>query len=354
MTLAELLNSEMTLADLAAMARQGLTWWREELAALLPAAWRERLSSRPSAWIEPGESGGWRLSKGGRPWAASPAVVARTRLGLLAPPGTVLTREVMVPPMSTADARQMLRLDIDRLSPLSPDLIHFDLEFAGRGAPGAGGEAGRQRVLLGIVERGVARRLLAEALAAGYAPVALAARVGGEGEAPRFDFLPQVRDASGAPKDRLRLYGWIAAAALILVNLAVLVGRDIIEVSRLQAAVDAQRPSVEMVQRLRRRIADEDARRRDMIARGVRGDPLRVMDALTRALPQEVFVQRLEWNGRSLRLVGLERGDGDLAAMVGGAGPFATPKVSMGAPSSGAPDFRPFDLTADARPDPRR
>jgi general secretion pathway protein L len=348
MTLAELLNSDVNFADVVALARRGLAWWLDELAALLPLGWRERLSSRPSAWIEPGAVAGWRMWSGGRVFQA-PAAMAKTRVGLLAPEGAVLVREVVIPRMSAADARQMLALDIDRLSPLSPHLIHFDIEIVDRGETG-----GRQRILLGIIERAVAQHLLEAALAAGYAPVAIGARLGADDAPPHFDFLPQVREAVGASRDRFALYAWIAVGVLILVNLAVLVGRDIIEVSRLQSAVDAQRPSVDLVQRLQRRVGDEDGRRRDTIARGQRGDPLRVMDALTVALPQVVFVQHLEWNGRSLRLIGFERGDLDMASLIRGAGPFANPKVSIGAPTSGATPARPFDITADARSDWRR
>src|SRR5271155_4040383 len=72
MTLQELLNSEMDLASLAALARQGLAWWIDELTAMLPPAWRDRLSSRPRTWIEPRAAGGWGGWGGGRRWRARP------------------------------------------------------------------------------------------------------------------------------------------------------------------------------------------------------------------------------------------------------------------------------------------
>src|SRR5947199_10229092 len=64
--LQELLNSEMDLSSLAALARQGLGWWLDELVALLPPAWRARLSSRPRVLAEQITPGVWRYWKDGR------------------------------------------------------------------------------------------------------------------------------------------------------------------------------------------------------------------------------------------------------------------------------------------------
>jgi general secretion pathway protein L len=354
MTLQELLNSEMDLASLAALARQGLAWWMDELTAMLPPAWRERLSSRPRTWIEPRAAGGWRVWRDGRPvegpsGAKTASLDRRSRIGLLAPAGAVLLRETAAPRMTAADVRRMLSLDIDRLSPLAPDLIHYDMEVLERGE----GE-GAQRVVLGIIPRDGAARLLDRARADGFEPVALAAAAERDDLPPRFDFLPQVLEAEGHPSgDRMRLYLWIAVAALILANLGVLVGRDIIDVARVQTMVDGQQPVVDAVMRLRRRVQTEEARRVDLLARGRRGDPLRMLNVVTQALPAGAWVQHLEWNGQSLRLVGFKRSDIDLAAAIRGSGAFTNPRTLASEPAAGPTPVRPFDVTADARPEPQ-
>jgi Tfp pilus assembly protein PilN len=355
MTLQELLNSEVDLASLGAQARQGLAWWLDELTAMLPPAWRERVSSRPRTWIEPRPSGGWRVWKDGRPFEGPApgrgmgALTAQSRIGLLAPPDAVLLRDTPAPRMTAADVRRMLSLDIDRLSPLASDLVHYDMEILERGE----GE-GPQRVLLGIIPRDEAARLLDRARADGFTPVALAARAERDDVPPRFDFLPQVLRAEGqAPGDRTRLYLWAAVGALILANIAVVVGRDIIDVSRVRAAVEGQRPVVDAVLRLRRRVQAEETRRGDLLARGRRGDPLRMLNVLTQALPGGAWVQHLEWNGQSLRIVGFKRPDIDLAAAIRGSGAFTNPRALAAEPAASPMPMRPFDITADARPEPR-
>jgi len=352
MTLQELLNSDVDLESLSALARQGLAWWFEELTTMLPPAWRDRLSSRPRTWIEPRASGGWRLWKDGRP-VEGPGLrpdAAGARIGLLAPPGAVLFRETPAPRMTAADVRRMLSLDIDRLSPLAADLVHYDMEVLERGE----GE-GPQRVLLGIIPREEATLLLERARADGFTPVALAARAERDDLPPRFDFLPQVLKAEGRNGgDRTRLYLWVAVGVLILANIAVLVGRDIIDVSRVRAEVEGQQPVVDAVLRLRRRVQGEDARRRDLLARGRRGDPLPMLGVLSQALPPGAWVQHLEWNGQSLRIVGFKRQDVDLAAAIRGSGAFTNPRAVTAEPALGPTPMHPFDITADVRPEPRQ
>jgi Tfp pilus assembly protein PilN len=344
-TLQELLNTDMDMASLSALARQGLAWWVDELSTMLPAAWRERLSSRPRTWIEPRDQGGWRTWRDGRVHEASPPP-RDVKIGLLAPRGAVLERDLTIPRMPAADVRRMLTLDIDRLSPLAPDLIHFDLEIIDRDW-----EDGKQNVRLGILRRAEAERLLALARQDGFAPTALGTLSDRQG-VTHFDFLPQTVAALGETRSGgTRLYAWLAAVALIVLNLGILVGRDMIAVDRQSQAVEGQQPVVDAVQRLRRRVETEDAARRGLLARGRRGDPLRMLNALTQAIPPGAWVQHLEWNGQSLRVVGFRRQDIDMAAAIRGSGAFTNPRALTAEPATGATSTHPFDITADARPE---
>lgn len=349
MTLEELLNSEMDFESLAALARQGLSWWLEELAAIAPPSWRAGLSSRPRVWLEPRREGGWRLLRDGRPLAGGlRSIPTGSRIGLLLPPEAILLREITVPRMSASDVRQLVALDIDRISPLAPELIHFDTAIAERGDG-----AGVQRVDVAIVAQQTVAELLERARRDGLAPVALAAAAPSPEAPPRFDFLPQALEGA-APRAgmNVRRYLWAAVIALILLNIGILVGRDMISVSRLRDAVEAQRPGVEAVQRLRRRVQTEEVNRRALIARGQQNDPLRVLNLLTQAIPRSAFIQRMEWNGHTLHITGFKRDDTDMAAAVRGSGAFANPKLLPAGPAA-ATGLKPFDLTADARQEPR-
>jgi general secretion pathway protein L len=342
MSLQEALNSEVDLSTLAASLRRGFRWWLDELAAMTPASWRRQLSASPRLWIEH-EDGGWRRWWDDRQLADGDQIRAGAKLGLLAPTAAVLVREVPIPAMTAADAKRMLALDIERLSPLAPELIHFDFEICPPDA--AHPDAYAQ---LAILPREEAARLLEAARLDGHEPAVLAVRLEADGE-PHFDFLPQVRAAAGERAGGLAIRAWwIAVALLITLNVGILIGRDVLDVARLNDADEAQRPLVQSVLRLRTRIDGEEARRRAMLARGRRNDPLRMLDALTGGLPKTAWVQHLDWNGQNLHITGFKPQDLDIAEALRATGAFVNPRTSTTEPTVGPTPVRPFDVTADA------
>jgi len=343
LTLQELLNSQVDFNAIVALARRGFDWWLDEVSALLPPAWRARLASGPKVWAEQGSEGVWRFFKDGRPLAEAPG--RDTPIGLVLSSRSVLVRETPAPPMPAADVRRMMALDIDRLSPLAPPLIHYDVEIIDRGADGG------RRVLLGIVPRAVAKDVWTQARARGLEPVVMAARIDEATDERRFDFLPCVLEAAGlVDRGRARRYAWGAVAALLVINLAVLVGRDIVSVQRLKDLVDGQRPVVNAVEALRRRVEGEYARRRAFVTRAQASEPLRMLNSLTQALPEDTWVERLEWNGQTLHLIGTRGSATDIAAAIRGSGAFTNPRALTAQGPSGSATLRPYDITADARP----
>ncbi len=341
----------MSLQSLAALARQGFAWWTDELAGLLPPAWQTRISSGPRRLAERQPSGGWRFWRDGRLLAGdTPHSIGRGPVGLLLAPAEVLVREIIVPAMPAADVRRMVSLDIDRLSPLNPELIHHDLELGERDSVD-----GRRTVTLAVVPRAAAARALEAAAAAGLTLASLGVRQGEADEASsRFDFLPAALAAAGQPAaSRAVAWLWGGVAALLVLNLAVLVGRDMADVADLRAAVDGQRPAVSAALRLRARVDSEERRRGELVAEGQRTEPLRMLNALTEATPPGAWVQRLEWNGQALRVTGYKSGDLDMAAAIRGSGAFSNPRSAGAEAAARALGGVPFDITADARPRPR-
>lgn len=345
MTLQELINSELDFHSLAALARRGFAWWAGQLADLVPAGWRERLYRRPRIYAECVADGRWRLWRDGRQITEGLSrSEAQRGIAILLQTSTVLVREVEVPPMSAADVRSMLALDMDRLSPLNPELIHFDFEIAKRGAT----ERGRT-VQVGIVRRALAAQAVDSARAAGLQPGRLCVLLDGRGWSPAFDFLPAVFESTGRrPAANDRRWWWGAVAALFAINLAVLVGRDLASVADLERRVQVQQPATDIALRLRAAVNGEEARRRSLLARGGRSEPLAVLNAVTEAIPPGAWVQHLEWNGRNLRLVGFNPGRVDVGAAIRGSGAFTEPSFATSGPfAAGA--GQSFDLTADSR-----
>jgi general secretion pathway protein L len=345
-TLQDVLNADVSL--LGGWLRQGWTWWIDELGGMLPAGWR-RGGRAGGPWVEMGaEAEPARLWRRGRVTALLTGATRRTLAAEVAlSEGQVLVRSVVVPAVGAEDLRRLAAVELDRWTPFRPEAVYFDVEPIERDRA-----AGRQTVRVGVVPRADAEAALVRAAGLGIAPQRLGALVDGE---RRFDFLPQIRAAGrGGRPDRRRLYWWLAAAALLLANLALLVFKDIDDVGALRAAVDLQRPTVTLALKLRQRVEAETEARRALLARRAHNEPLRIEEAVTRAFPAPQWIQRLEWNGRTLRLVGYRDPAFDALAAVQTSPVLGRPHALSGydAPAPGAK--APFDLVSEPGDGPRR
>jgi general secretion pathway protein L len=237
----------------------------------------------------------------------------------------------------------MVALDIDRLSPLAGELVYHDVEVVDRDA----GD-GKQTVLLGVTLRETAARYFAEARAAGFRPVAMGAARGDDTAGFRFDFLPALEASLGETGGgRVLLYWWAAVAVLVVLNLVGLVVRDVMDVSRLRQAVDDQQAAVTAATQLQRGFQAEEMKRRDLLARQAQGDPLHILDALTKVLPASAWVQRLEWNGQTVRVVGFKESSTDLVGALKASPMFVNPRAAGTATSAKPGETPPFDITTD-------
>ncbi len=324
------------MATLARSLRRGWLWWTGELALLVPRPWRDG-NAAAGVLAEPPELPGqaFRLSRRGR--AIAPGTSPRGRVMLALPVGDVLVREVAVPAtLGPADLRRMLALDIDRLTPLDAAAVFFDVA---RSAP--------DTARLAVVKRGRATDALAAAAAAGLSPAALCIVEDGR---PRFDFLPSLRAAGVAPaRGAVRERWWAAVGVLALANVATLVLRDRADVGALADAVEAQQPELAVATAARTRVAGERARRAGIAARRARAEPLAALAAVTAALPGGAWVQRYAWDGRTVRLIGYQRGAIDLAAALRRAPRLTDVRASTSDVPAQLEAGQPFDVTAVLR-----
>jgi general secretion pathway protein L len=348
---ADILDAD--LSSVGRMIQSAFAWWARELLDMAPASVRSLADARPSLTAEPSPDGGYVFMRGGQ--KVMPAIGGGARalpVTLLLPAGAVLVREVVVPAMTDGDVRRLIALDIDRLTPFRAETVYVDVAFVRAGSE----EAIRRRVAIAVIGRDAAEAALERARAAGLDPQAAGVAGAGADHAP-FDFLPVMRRARGERPSRRRLYAWGAVVLLLAVNLAVATLRDMGEIGHLRGVVDAQREPRDQTLLLRRQVLDEAARR-VLIATGHgQGEPLRAIDAVTRALPDGAWVQRLSWDGRTMRLGGYRQVSADVIAALRASPFLANVHNSTGDSVGRTAAGQPFDVTADitggAAPAPR-
>ena len=305
MTLKEILNADHDA--LFQWAMHGWRWWIEELMTLVPPEWRERFAQRNSIVAEmAGDKITYRNEKTAQTLPSKP----RGRIKLLMPADRVLVREIDLPVLPASDMKRMIALDIDRLTPFRADQVVFDAEIISRDT-----ETGRQRVLMGILPKKLAAATIERARSLGIEPSGVGiARTNGGGRSS-IDFLPALREAEGGTGSRRRaIYWWAAAGVLLVFNIVLFNYRGADALDQLRTAVESQQAPVTVAMRLRDKVTKEAARRTDLLKEKAQMSPLRVLDAVTRALPNGVWVQRFEWNGKTVHIRGFNKGTPDLLA----------------------------------------
>jgi general secretion pathway protein L len=235
----------------------------------------------------------------------------------------------------------MLVLDIDRLTPFRADQVFVDVVF---------GQSGPGHALVAAIPRAEAMVAIEQAEAAGLEVRALGV-AGASAAEQAVDFLPRIYEAKALarPGGDRRLI-WAVVAALALVDLGVAVGRDVGELNTLQAQVEAQKPVVARVEAVRRQVLAEESRRADILSRRSAGDPLRLLDALTTAVPNGAWIDKLAFDGRSVRVSGYRQDQIDVAAALRASPLLTNVRSSGGDLLTRQAAGQPFDLTADLKP----
>jgi len=333
----ELLNMDMGQA--VQLLLQGWRWWIDELLGMLPPEWRERVTRRSHNVAEfRGGALVYRDEESGQFLQTKP----RGAIKALMPADQVLVREMDLPLLPMSDVKRMIALDIDRLTPFQPEQVVFDAEIVARNP-----ESGRQQVALGVVLRAAVTDFVDTLRANNLQPAAVG--VASRGGAHDFDFLSAMREANGGDAAQRRsLYWWIGAAVLLIVNLALLTYRDSSNLDQLRQTVETQQGPVGVALRTREKVDREAARRAALLKSKAGSAPLPVLDAVTQAMPQDAWVRRFEWNGRSVHITGSRKTSTDIIARLE-ASPVLRNAHSLNTTTRNDPTAvtQPFDLTAD-------
>lgn len=327
-------------ADMATLARWGRTgfdWWTEELRALVP--------SRLRRWFAPGpavvaryDGQRFALSRRGATIERGQGALA---VALVLPAATVLVREVRLPVLGLADLRRLVDLDAERLLPFAPGTALVDFTV---GAPRGDG---LQPVTVAGLPLATANAALAAAAVDGLDVRQL--RIDSGSGAPAFDFLPAWRRAGALPIDAPRRFWWGVVGLGFLLNMGVMIGRDVHDLGETRALVEAHGQTAATARLMRARVVNEDARRRGLIARRNAHNPLPVLAETTRVLPDPVWVQRLSWDGAQLRIAGYKPGSVDVVAALRRAPIFTEVRSSATDVPAQSATGQPFELTAERR-----
>jgi general secretion pathway protein L len=314
-------------------------WWMDELMTMVPPRWRDRLMRRASVAAEVTESGViYRDEETGEALPEKP----RGSVKLLMPASHVLMREVDLPVLPASDLKRIIALDIDRLTPFRAEQVLFDTEVISRDD-----EKGRQKLLMGVVPRTAAQAILERARSFALHPAAMGVAQAG-GRTARLNFLPGLRESHGGSGARRRAtYFWIAAAVLLAFNLFMLNYRDISATNQLRESAESQQGPVTVAMRLRDKVQKEAARRADLLKQQKQNAPLPILEAVTQAVPDGAWVERFEWNGRTVHIRGFRKDSSNMLAKLEGSPLLHNARSQSSDPRAEMAGGGSFDLAAD-------
>jgi general secretion pathway protein L len=341
----------MTIASLSPPAtgfgrliRHAVSWWLGELAEMLPRRFVGLLggSEEPDAVLKIG-AGDAIL------WSSEAALQSAIRSGRRGDAVTIgLDRTLIfetgidLPLSAERSLRQILQHQIERLVPLDAAETRFEYRVERRAVDGK-----TMIVRVFIAKLATIERALSVARGAGLIPkLIVVADWQGEG-------APPVLWRAGRPADTDRsLRRWLEIGAVVLAAVAYGLYVHRLDQVRdgLEARLAAATPAAAAVRSLGEEVGRIDAAGAFFERRRGEASPLRVVDALTKLVPTDSWVTRLEVRGRVVEIAGYAPRASDLVSRVESSALFEKPQFRS--PITLAPDSKSerFDLTFEIRP----
>lgn len=236
----------------------------------------------------------------------------RRRTTLRLPETAVLRRELSLPAQVRPRLSEVLHHELDRLSPFPADQLFYDARLL----PTAK-RAARIRVELALCPRAPLEDWLARLARAG----ATVERIDWSGAWRGANLLPPHRRPRRRPP-RLGTDGWLAllALALLIAALASPLWQRHAHLARLEQALGAARAQALETDRVRQAL--EQARQGSLVAleqRRLQPRALELLGELSTRLPDDTWVQSLEFDGRQVELTGESASATALIALLEGA-----------------------------------
>lgn len=208
----------------------------------------------------------------------------------------VFTRSVSLPQAAADNLRQVLRFEMDRLTPFAADDVLFDYRLSGRQS-----DRGQIQVDLAVLRKSLVDAPLAQ-LAAGRWPVRV---IDAPGLWPGANLLK-----SGAPRSGRRWIAlrWVAASTLLLLLVAVLV-TPLLQARQVVIDIDTRLAAVRkqalQVGRLEQQLEQQSTLVNFVRLRRLERRPtVKVLLALAETLPDDTWLQSLSVRGADVTLQG--------------------------------------------------
>ncbi len=363
-----------------AAGRAGLTdflgWWRSELAALVPAEWRERFDSSgvaylgadADAWralrpvsgslVEAGRAGLGGLDTAGRRAAlrrlVEPVAGGATNVWLVVPADAVLRREVTMPLAAEEALRDAVGFELDRLTPLTADHACYDFRVKGRDSAG-------QRLTLELAVS--ARAAIASRLEELREMGATVLGVGVEGDLglvpTPFNLLaPEDRDRPAVSRSMLLARALAVLAALLaLVALTYPLLQKHKAVIALQPRLDKAKAGAEVADRLAKEIEKMASEHNFLVAKKQGQYPaVTLLEDLSRLLPDTTWIQQLDVKAgpkvRELQLAGETGSSSQLVEVLEKSGSLANASFKSPLTKGVTPGTERFLVSAEVKPRP--
>lgn len=287
------------------MISEFLTWWGQQLLSLLPARASDR--ERDAVLVRPvGDDSldvtvrrrGRDLAAGQFPLTESGAAALRRALGphhppitLRLPPGRLLEQPVTLPLAAERDPGQVLRYEMDRLTPFAAEELFWHWTLLRRDR-----ERGQLHLRLLLVPRAAVSHLLDVLGQARATPVVLQGAAGA---------IPLTASRSGRWMRLASSALGVACLLLAVAATAIPFARQSLESRRIERSIAAARPLVDQVEALRRAAATTAAGIDVLAAERTRvGDSLALLATVTDALPDDTVLTDFTLRTRVLSLAG--------------------------------------------------
>lgn len=237
--------------------------------------------------------------------------LAEVSRDLLLPEDRVLSKEVILPLAAEANLKQALAFEMDRQTPFRAEDVFFDYLVTHRDK-----EHGQLRVQLLVTPRQPLLKEIEQLEPLGMAPSGVDVVVGGE---PRGINLLPLEMRQRVVNSRVRLNLILAGAAVLL--LALIMAQSLWlrqhQIAEVQLAIDQVRSEALQVQQIRKRIEDASEAAGFLNDRRAASVPtVKVLNEVTRILPDDTYLDRLLIDTDSVQLQGKSQNAQQLIELV--------------------------------------